>query len=274
MSTWESDAPPPKFHVSFLAYCQAIFLAVVLGAFVFGCFAVFLLVRLIERPLFGMHRPITPYITQFVCRVALRGLGLRLHTIGQPMKGEGAIVANHSSWLDIFVLNACDRVYFVSKDEVKGWPGIGWIARGTGTVFIARDRRAAKAQQNVFASRLKARHRLLFFPEGTSTDGRRVLSFKSTLFGAFFEGGLKERCSIQPVSITYHAPEGLDPRFYAWWGDMGFGPHLLRLLATPKTGDVTVVFHKPVRVSTAGDRKVLSAVCEAVIRRGVEGRLH
>lgn len=273
MSTWTSDTPPPATRITPFGYVQAAFLGLVLALFIFATFAVFLLIRLIERPLFGLHRPVTPRITQFVCRIALQGLGLKLTRVGRPMQGEGAIVANHSSWLDIFVLNACDRVYFVSKDEVKGWPGIGWLARGTGTVFIARDRRAAKAQQAVFAARLKDRHRLLFFPEGTSTDGRRVLTFKSTLFGAFFDGGLKDRTSIQPVSVIYRAPAGLDPRFYAWWGDMSFGAHLLKILATPKTGEVSVVFHKPVHVGGTGDRKLLSAVCEATVRRGVEDRL-
>jgi lyso-ornithine lipid O-acyltransferase len=97
------------------------------------------------------------------------------------MQHKGALVANHASWLDIFTLNACDRIYFVSKSEVAGWPGIGWLARATGTVFINRQGREAQMQKLLFEARLRAGHRLLFFPEGTSTDGQRVLDFKSTL---------------------------------------------------------------------------------------------
>ena len=118
-------------------------------------------------------------------------LGIRLQVTGRPMAERGAVVANHASWLDIFVLNAVSRVYFVSKAEVAGWAGIGWLARATGTVFIARKGTEAKEQQALFEARLRAGHRLLFFPEGTSTDSLRVLPFKSTLFAAFYTHGME-----------------------------------------------------------------------------------
>ena len=200
-------------------------------------------------------------------------MGLRVVRRGQPMTGEGAIVANHSSWLDIFVLNASDRVYFVSKAEVAGWAGIGWLARATGTVFIARKGSEAKAQAELFETRLHAQHRLLFFPEGTSTDAIRVVPFKSTLFAAFFADGLRDRLSIQPVSVVYHAPPGQDPRFYGWWGDMDFASHFLRMLATWRHARVEVTFHDPVAVAAFPDRKALAAYCEAVIRAAHDAAL-
>ena len=232
----------------------------------YGGLLLLLLVRLIERPLCGMNRPVTPHITQGVCRMALGILGLRLVVSGAPMRGPGAVVANHASWLDIFVLNAVDRVYFVSKAEVAGWPGIGWLARATGTVFITRKGTEAKAQQAVFEARLRAGHRLLFFPEGTSTDSARVLPFKSTLFAAFFLDGLDRILQVQPVTVIYHAPPDRDPRFYGWWGEMAFGPHLLAVLAAPRRGRVEVVLHPPVAVAGQADRKALAATCEAAVR--------
>ncbi len=122
------------------------------------------------------------------------------------MHEKGAVVANHSSWLDIFTLNASQRIYFVAKSEVSGWPGIGWLARATGTVFITRKGTEAKRQQDLFEARLRAGHQLLFFPEGTSTDALRVLPFKPTLFQAFFTHGLDRVLFIQPVTVVYHAP--------------------------------------------------------------------
>lgn len=232
----------------------------------YGCLLLLLLLRLIERPLFGLNRPWTPWITQFVCRAALLILGLRLKVSGTPMQERGAVIANHASWLDIFTLNAVQRIYFVSKDDVAGWPGIGWLAKATGTVFIARKGSEAKAQQQLFEERLRAGHRLLFFPEGTSTDGLRVLPFKTTLFAAFFTHGLETVLSIQPVTVVYRAPDGTDPRFYGWWGDMGFGPHLLAVLAAPRRGAVEVILHPPVPVDAFPDRKSLAAHCERVIR--------
>ena len=237
-----------------------------LGLLTYGCLALLLLVRLVERPLCGQARPVTPFITQFVCRAAFVILGLPLTVRGTPMRQKGAVVANHSSWLDIFALNAVQRVYFVSKSEVAGWPGIGWLARATGTVFIARKGSEAKRQQALFEERLRMGHKLMFFPEGTSTDALRVLPFKSTLFAAFYTHGLDRVLHVQPVTVVYHAPPGEDPRFYGWWGEMDFAPHLLITLAARRQGRVEVIFHPEVPVDAFPDRKQLAAYCERVIR--------
>jgi 1-acyl-sn-glycerol-3-phosphate acyltransferase len=227
------------------------------------------LIRLIERPLYGVHRPWTPWITQLVCRGAFAILGMRHETQGERMTQPGAVVANHASWLDIFSLNARKRIYFVSKSEVAGWPGIGLLAKITGTVFIARDPKQAKVQQSVFEERLLAGHKLLFFPEGTSTDGLRVLPFKSTLFQAFFTPDLRHELYIQPVTVIYTAPQDEDARFYGWWGDMDFGSHLVRTLAVRRHGSVKVVYHQPVKVDNFANRKALAAHVEEVVRRGM-----
>ena len=266
MTDWRPEDEPAPVRIGPVGWTRLILRGLALAFVTYGCLALLLLVRLVERPLFGLRRPITPHITQFVCRSAFRILGMALRTHGTPMAQKGAVVANHASWLDIFTLNAPQRIYFVSKSEVAGWPGIGALARATGTVFIARRGSEAKLQQDLFETRLRAGHRLLFFPEGTSTDGKRVLPFKSTLFAAFFSHGLKEEMHIQPVSVIYHAPKGQDPRFYGWWGDMEFAPHLAKLLVAPRQGSVDVVFHEPVRVDEFANRKTLAAYCEAKIR--------
>ena len=242
-----------------------------LGAVTYGGLVLLVLVRLVERPLFGQVRPVTPHITQAVCRAAFVILGVGYALRGTPMRQPGAVVANHGSWLDVFALNAAQRIYFVAKAEVAGWPAIGWLARATGTVFIARKGSAAKAQQRLFEQRLRAGHPLLFFPEGTSTDSIRMLPFKSTLFAAFYSHGLERVLQIQPVTVVYHAPTGQDARYYGWWGDMTFGGHLLKVLAAPRQGRVEVVFHDPVAVDAFADRKALAAHCEAVIRAAHPG---
>ncbi len=271
--TWRSDdlpAPPP---IGPMGWLRVVLRGSILGLNTYGCLLLLLLLRLVERPLFGLGRPVTPFITQYVCRSAFAIMGMRYRTRGRPMREKGAVVANHASWLDIFTLNACQRIYFVSKSEVAGWPGIGWLARATGTVFIDRKGSAALAQKNLFEARLRAGHKLLFFPEGTSTDGRRVLPFKSTLFAAFFAGGLDRVLHVQPVTVAYTAPRGADPRFYGWWGDMAFGPHLLAVLASRHPGGVEVIFHDPVPVSGFPDRKALAAHCERAVREGMQSVL-
>lgn len=265
MSDWHAARPAPP-AIGAGGWLRVVLRGAALGLTTYGGLLLLLLLRLIERPLFGQNRPWTPRITRAVCRLALREMGIGLQVSGQPMTGPGALVANHSGWMDIFALNAATCLYFVSKAEVASWPGIGWLARATGTVFITRKSTEARAQQQLFEDRLTHGHKLLFFPEGTSSDGRRVLPFKSTLFAAFFTPALRDSLSVQPVSVVWHAPEGQDPRFYGWWGDMDFAPHLLKLLAARHQGRVEVVFHPPLRVADFTDRKALTTAAEAAVR--------
>ncbi|OBY27243.1 lysophospholipid acyltransferase family protein [Leisingera sp. JC1] len=268
--SWHSEVPPDPIRISPAGWLLVVLRGLPLALLVFGGLAVLLMVRLIERPLFGVRRPVTPFITQFVCRNAFRILGIAYRTRGELMRRNGAVVANHSSWLDIFALNARKRIYFVSKAEVAKWPGIGWLARATGTVFIERNPKKAREQAELFETRLLAGHKLLFFPEGTSTDGLRVLSFKTTLFAAFFTDELREHLHVQPVSVRFLSPRGQPDRYYAWWGDMDFGPHLLKTLAAPRQGTVELIYHPPLKVSDFADRKSLAAMAEELVRYGHE----
>jgi len=269
-STWDSGEEPPHLRIGPRAWLRIVLRGVPLAFLVFGGLALLLLVRLIEHPIHGYHRPWTPHITRVVCRASIFLLGIRFRSEGQPMSERGAVVSNHCSWLDIFSLNARKRVYFVSKSEVANWPGIGWLARSTGTVFIDRDPRQARAQKDVFEKRLLAGHKLLYFPEGTSSDGIRILSFKSTLFAALFTPELRDELYVQPVTLSYFAPEGADPRLYGWWGDMEFAPHMLQTLAASPQGQITVTYHGPLKVSEFDSRKELAAACEKVVRSGLK----
>lgn len=266
---WENDASTPVVPpISFLGWCRVCVRAVALIITIFGGLALMLLFRLMERPVFGASRPITPWITVFVCRAALLLIGLRVDHCSKVMPVAGVLVSNHTSWLDIFVLNAAAPLYFVSKSEVAGWPGIGWLARATGTIFIDRNPRHARLQRDVLTKRLLLRHRLLFFPEGTSTDGQRVLPFKSTLFSAICATELPETMWVQPVSVVFNAPFGLDTRHYGWWGDMSFGAHLLKILATRQHGRVSVLYHTPLSTKQFPERKEMAMQCAHLVERG------
>ncbi|MFT3687515.1 lysophospholipid acyltransferase family protein [Paenirhodobacter sp.] len=258
MTTWYGDPPAPFRRLRGVDWLRiGLRGGALVGVILFGLIAMLIL------------RPWSGRVVQGVCRVALPLLGLRLRCSGAPMRHSGALVANHASWLDIFALNACVPVQFVAKAEVAGWPGIGALARAAGTLFIRRDARDARVQQRAIEDRIRAGHRLVVFPEGTSSDGRRVLPFKSTLFQAFFAG---EVAWIQPVTLIYRAPQGQDPRFYGWWGDTGFAPHLAQVLACPG-GAVEAIFHPPLRVRDVGTRKNLAALCEATVRAPLDQAL-
>jgi 1-acyl-sn-glycerol-3-phosphate acyltransferase len=268
MTPWSQAIEPKPDPISLMGWLRVLSRAAILIVLVFGCLLLLLLVRLIEWPICGLHRPVTPHITQFVCRNALRVLRIPLNVAGQPLQGQAAVVANHTSWLDIFVLNASKRIYFVSKSEVAGWPGIGWLARATGTLFIKRERSQAQAQIKIMQARLLAGHKLLFFPEGTSTDGQQVLPFKTTLFASFMAPELCDILQVQPVSVVYHAPKGADKRFYGWWGDMDFATHLLRTLATARQGSIDVIYHPALKVADFTDRKALAKAAETAVWAG------
>jgi 1-acyl-sn-glycerol-3-phosphate acyltransferase len=268
--TWTGPSdPPPAERIGPAGWLRAALRGLALAVVNFGGLALLLLLRAVERPVWGLRRPLTPWITQAVCLASLAILGLRREVRGRVMAQDGAVVANHASWLDIYALNASKRIYFVAKREVASWPGIGWLARATGTVFIRRDRREARAQRALLARRLEAGHKLLFFPEGTSTDGLRVLPFKTTLFAAFTDPALRERIWVQPVTLAYRAPPGADARIYGWWGTMGFAGHLLRMLALRRHGRVVVTYHPPLRVAEFADRKALARAAEAAVRAGL-----
>ena len=268
MTTWNDAIEPKPEPIPPLGLLRAICRAFVLIGLVFGGLVVLLLLRMIERPIFGLGRPVTPHITQFVCRNGLRILRIPLHVTGEPLQGQAAVVANHTSWLDIFVLNASKRIYFVSKSEVAGWPGIGWLARATGTLFIKRERAQAHAQTKIMQARLLVGHKLLFFPEGTSTDGQQVLPFKTTLFESFMAPELRVTLQVQPVSVVYHAPKGAPKQFYGWWGDMDFATNLFTTLAAPTQGSIDVIYHPALKVADYAGRKALARASEDVVRAG------
>lgn len=263
--TWEPDytpdIPPPRGAQWLLVGARLLAMALVLlvGA------AVMVLLRVVERPLCGQRRPVTPWITVAVCRLCVRIMGVPRRVDGRLVRGPALVVANHVSWMDIFVLNACGPVYFVSKAEVAGWPGIGALARITGTLFIRRDRREAAAQAAQFRARLDMGHRMLLFPEGTSTDGCRVLPFKPTLFA-----GAPDGVAIQPVSLVYTPPKGAPAEFYGWVGHVGFGEHLMSVLARWRHGSIGVVLHPALDRDVFDGRKALARAAEDTVRAPLE----
>jgi len=270
MTVWHPEDEPEPVRMDAVGLALAFFRLLGIAFVIYGLMIVLALTRLIELP-FG-RRTVSPAVVQLACKGALIVLGLKVTTEGQPMRHKGAVVANHSSWLDIFTLNAVQRGFFVSKAEVDDWPAIGLIARSTGTVFIERRASHAKRHKSQFEERLIAGDRLMFFPEGTSTDSLRVLPFKSTLFAAFFEKHLVKTMWIQPVTVNYYAPKGQDPRYYGWWGEMPFFSHFLKSLASKRQGRVAIRFHPAVRVADFKDRKTLTRHCEDAVRAGMVDR--
>jgi len=213
---------------------------------------------------------------RFVCRL----IGVRITVLGKPATGGVLMTANHTGWLDVPILSAVAPVSFVAKQEVGTWRFFGTLARLQRTIFIRRgERTKALEDRDNIRRRLLAGDTLVIFPEGTSTDGNRVLSFKSALLSAAeLPLGQDERQReihppVQPVSVAYVGLHGLpmgreNRPFFAWYGDMELVPHLWEAFEMGPI-DVVVELHKPLTVDEAGGRKQLAAAAEAAVRGGV-----
>jgi 1-acyl-sn-glycerol-3-phosphate acyltransferase len=208
-------------------------------------------------------------------RRVLRVLRIRLTTVGEPVNDKPCLIAsNHVSWLDIPVLSAAAPVSFIAKREVAHWPFFGILARLQRSVFIERDRRHATGKsRDEMRERLVQKETIVLFPEGTSSDGVRILPFKSSFFGAAEAADVV----VQPVTVAYHGWWGLPMNarrrpFYAWYGEMDMLPHLWgAVMAGPL--DVTVIFHPPMTAAQAGGRKALAAAAESAVKRTLAAAL-
>lgn len=163
---------------------------------------------------------------QRVCVRLLRVFHVDLRVTG-PVPTSGLLVCNHLSYLDIVVLGATMPCVFVSKREVRSWPVFGWFASLAGTLFLRRDRRTAAAHITREIGRvLDTGALVVLFPEGTTSDGREVLPFKSSLL----EPATRQTHGLSAGFIEYSLADGSVAEEVCYWRDMTLVPHLLNLL--------------------------------------------
>lgn len=200
--------------------------------------------------------------------VLCRLIGLQVRVIGTAAEDRPVLfLSNHSSWLDILVLGGTIKGCFVSKAEVGGWPLIGLVARLGRTVFVSRNRGATGREADAMRQRLQGGDSLILFPEGTSSDGTRVLPFRSAFLAS---AGHARR--VQPVSVVYDRLGGLpacrrDRPIFAWYGDMDIGSHFWRL-ARRSGLRATVLLHQPIDPGALPDRKTLAAETGRIVSVG------
>jgi 1-acyl-sn-glycerol-3-phosphate acyltransferase len=172
--------------------------------------------------------------------------------VAGPMPKNGLLVSNHLSYLDVLAISATTPAVFVSKAEVRRWPLFGWLAALGGTVFIERERRTHVGEVNrEIESALAEGVLVVFFPEGTSSDGKDILPFRASLLAPAVRGGYE----FSTAWLHYELPGGDAGNEVCYWGDHSFLPHLINLLgkksvrATLRFG----TFHR-----TTDDRKELA----------------
>jgi 1-acyl-sn-glycerol-3-phosphate acyltransferase len=187
------------------------------------------------------------------CRRALRVLRVSLTATG-PAPKKSVLVANHLGYLDVLALAASTPVVFVAKREVRDWPVFGWFARMAGTRFIDRENRADVIRvANELAAPLAEGVSVVLFLEGTSTDGRKVLPFKSSLLQP-----VVSRCwPVAPAAMAFRVPDGHSASDeVCWWGGMTLVPHFMNLLRLPW---IEARLAWGAAIVAAGDRKRLAA---------------
>ena len=206
-------------------------------------------------------------------------IGLKLRVIGAPAPptadGRPVIyVANHTSWLDVLVLGARLDACFIAKREVAGWPLVGTIARLGRTAFTSRQRRRTIDERDAMRDRLAAGDNLILFPEGTSSDGSRVMAFHSAFLSlAEVRTGAQGRPPlVQPVSLVFDRlagmPVGRATRpLFAWYGDMDLASHVWALLQYSGLG-ATVMLHPPLNPEDFASRKALSRATWQMVADG------
>ena len=208
-----------------------------------------------------------------------RLIGIKVRVIGTPARREAGrpviYVSNHSSWIDVPVVGGVLDGCFVAKGDVAKWPVVSTIARLGRTVFVTRSRASTGKERDAMRALLKAGDNLILFPEGTSSDGSRVLPFRTAFFALAETAVGGERTNtplIQPVSVVYDRLDGMpvgraNRPVFAWYGDMDIASHFGRL--TQHIGlRATVLLHTPLDPTRFDDRKALSQAVWHIVADG------
>jgi len=207
-----------------------------------------------------VKRHVITRLVKLFARALINIINIKIKVSGSwPVASKGGsglfLVSNHLGYIDGFVLGATFPVVYVSKVELKKWPLIGLMTSISGTFFVDRQKNSQVSEYVSGIVRLiKEGNNVLFFPEGTSTDGSQLFNFKS----AFFQAPLDAKAPIIPISIVYKTIDGeslsLQNRDTVYWyGDMTFADHFFKLLKSSSV-EVEVKLHPAIAIS---DKEIL-----------------
>lgn len=181
-------------------------------------------------------------------------------SIPAAVQQPALMVANHVSWLDIFVINALQPCRFVAKSDIRNWPLIGWLCAKTGTIFISRGKpRDVRAIYQGLVASIKAGDRIAFFPEGTTAAQGGLLPFHANLFEAAIDAAVP----VQPYALRYLDAAGELHAAADFIGDMTIVESILAILkARDMTAELTVL--API-ASAGAHRRDLATATHGVI---------
>ncbi|MRX09956.1 1-acylglycerol-3-phosphate O-acyltransferase [Pseudoduganella sp. FT25W] len=203
---------------------------------------IFRLVRVLLHVFKGMAicATVFPWIGQeqrnaHIRRWSTRLLGMCNVTVEQaagsaPVLERSMVVANHVSWLDIFVVHSLYPSHFVAKAEIRSWPLAGWLAQKAGTVFISRgNRRDLRHIFKGLVTTLEQGERVAFFPEGTTSAQGNLLPFHANLF----EAAIDAKVPVQPFALMYEDASGGRHPSVDFIGETSFAESIVLILNGP-----------------------------------------
>lgn len=205
-------------------------------------------------------------VKQFWARNVAKILRLKIIAKGEPPDAPFFLVSNHLSYIDIIALMAKLDCIFVAKSDIASWFVIGRLAQMVGTLFIDRENnRSIVTALKEIDSALKNKTGVVVFPEGTSSKGETILSFKPSLL----EIAARENLNVHYASLSYKVPDDCTPASLSicWWGDMTFGDHAWRLCQLPEIEVVVKFSAKTISDENRKElaKKLWSAVTEQFI---------
>ncbi|OHC67330.1 MAG: hypothetical protein A3H93_15120 [Rhodocyclales bacterium RIFCSPLOWO2_02_FULL_63_24] len=181
---------------------------------------------------------------------------------------NGMLVANHVSFLDVFVINALAPAAFVAKDDVRKWPLIGWMSTRTDTIFIERgSRRAAQLTRENLVGHLRDGKRVVVFPEGTTSDGRQVLPFHGALLQSAIDAGV----AVTPLALRYTDVTGAQSAAADYIGDTSLAACLWAIACAD--GLAACIETLPALPTTATDRRHLAAHAHRAVSHALKHAL-
>jgi 1-acyl-sn-glycerol-3-phosphate acyltransferase len=238
-------------------------------------FCLIILVFLFYTPIYWIllkiNQPLGFRFGRFYLSTWRQCIGHQLIVKGELSKTKPTLfIANHSTYVDILVLGTFIPARFVAKQEVAKWPIMGWLATNQGTIYINRDRNAIAEGTEKLTEFLDKGESLILFPEGTTSDGCRILPFGSS----FFDVAIKKNLDIQPITVTYAGWDRLPmPRYMrklcGWFSpDVDLLSHLWSL-AQWGTVQVVVDLHPPLKAQDFSSRKELAQASFQAVQGGL-----
>ncbi|KRG71998.1 acetyltransferase [Pseudoxanthomonas dokdonensis] len=191
----------------------------------------------------------------------MRIFGFRVRRQGRPLPGPTLFVANHVSWIDITALHSQRMMSFVAKQEIRGWPLVGWLAARGQTIFHKRgSQESLGGVLHEMLRRLRSGHSVGVFPEGRTRDGYEIGPFHARIFQAAVEA----QVPVQPVALRYGSHGSAQP-VVAFGANESFFANFLRLLGEPgRSADIC--FLEPIsNQDVEGRRRIADLSRERII---------